>query len=91
MFVFPRLPQLLQLQTSKPGDGRLKPGVVIQRHLVVNVLFSFVQIEVILVGTADQGAVQQLRIVAASMKRLPATRFRLTRAGAEKYENNTGD
>lgn len=71
-----------QLQLLEPGHGRLEARVVVQRHLVVDVLFAQVPVVVVLVRPADQGAVQDLRVGLRAAVRLPVARRRSVRTRA---------
>lgn len=71
-----------QFQVLEPGDGRLEAGVVVQSHLVVDVLLSQVLIVVVLVGSADQSAVQYLRIGLGAPVCFPVAGGRAVRTGA---------
>lgn len=71
-----------QFQVLEPGDGRLEASVVVQSHLVVDILFPQVLIVVVLVGSADQRPVQHLRIGFGAPVRFPVTRSRAVQTGA---------
>lgn len=83
------VPVGLQFQVFEPGDGGLKARVVIQRHLVVDVLLPQILVVVVLVGSADQRAVQHLRIGFSAPICFPVARSRTvhTRAANRQYYN----
>ena len=71
----------MKLQNS--GHGRLKAGVVVGRHFVLDVIAAQIVVVVVLIGSADQRAGQQLRIRLSTVVRIPIARRRTrrTRAG----------
>lgn len=74
----------LRQMVNKSGNGALKSRVIVDRDLVVQVLFSDVFVVVFLVWPADQGAVKYLRVGPARPGLIPAARQGSVGAGTSR-------
>lgn len=79
---------LQQLQLFEPGHCRLESRVIVQRHLVVDVLLPRVPVIVVLVRPAHQRPVQRLRVRVRAPVRVPAARLRPVRTRAAGKRND---
>ena len=65
------------------GQNSLKPGVVVARHFIHDVVLSPVGVVVLGVGTAHQSAVQNVCVGVRRVERVPVAGYRGQWAGAE--------
>lgn len=73
----------LVTKLNESSQGSLEAGVVIKSHLVLLVVVPVVAVIVVGIGTADQCAVEYLRVRVASAEFIPSARSRLVRARAK--------
>lgn len=72
----------LQLEMQQPRDSRLKARIVVKGDFVVHVFLAFVHVVVVLVGSANECTLQQLRVILWRAEGFPAARSWPRRARA---------
>jgi hypothetical protein len=66
----------------QPRDSRLEARVVVEGHLVVHVFLAIIHVVVVLVGSANESALKQLRVIPRPAEGIPAARSWPRRARA---------